>query len=126
MFCTQRIVPVAVQTASVLDSNVLRDAVPVCAGDVMGASVAVVMTVDVAKVAVKQLSARNAVSETRAQTEWLFQSNCSSPANFQCGPSCKCSSCDDNSCCQCTCDGASCSCDKDKCKCDIDCCRRIV
>ena len=27
----------------------LRDAVPVCAGDVMGASVAVVMTVDAAK-----------------------------------------------------------------------------
>ena len=119
-----------VQTASVLDSSVLRDAVPVCAGDVMGASVAVVMTVDVAKVAVKQLSARNAVSETRAQTEWLFQSNCSSPANCQCGPSCKCSSSDDNSCCQCTCigcDGASCSCDKDKCKCDKDCsCTRIV
>ena len=39
---SQTIVPV-VQTASVL-----RDAVPVCAGDVMGASVAVVMTVDVA------------------------------------------------------------------------------
>ena len=84
---------------------VLRDAVPVCAGDVMGASVAVVMTVDAAKVAVKQLSARNAVSETRTQTERLFQSNCSSPANCQCGPSCKCSSCDDNSCCQCTCIG---------------------
>ena len=60
-FPSQRIVPV-VQTASVLDSSVLRDAVPVCAGDVMGASVAMVMTVDVAKVAVKQLSARNAVS----------------------------------------------------------------
>ena len=117
-----------VQTASVLDSSVLRDAVPVCAGDVMGASVAVVMTVDVAKVAVKQLSARNAVSETRAQTEWLLHVSC--PANCQCGPSCKCSSCDDNSCCQCTyigCDGASCSCDKDKCKCDKDCsCTRIA
>ena len=49
----------------------LRDAVPVCAGGVLGASAAVVMTLDVAKVAVKQLSARNAVSETRAQTEWF-------------------------------------------------------
>ena len=56
-----------VQTASVLDSSVLRDAVPVCAEDVMEASVAVVMIVDVAMVAVKQLSARNAVSETRSQ-----------------------------------------------------------
>ena len=52
-----------VQTAGVLDSSVLRDAVPVCAGDATGAPVAVAMTVDAAMVAVKRLCARNAVSE---------------------------------------------------------------
>ena len=35
-----------VQTAIALDSSVLRDAVPVCAGDATGAPVVVAMTVD--------------------------------------------------------------------------------
>ena len=43
-----------VQTASVSDSSVLRDAVPVCAGDGIGASIAV--HGDVAKEVVSVLS----------------------------------------------------------------------
>ena len=43
-----------VQTAGVLDSSVLRDAVPVCAGDATVARAAVAMTVDVVMVAVKR------------------------------------------------------------------------
>ena len=61
-----------VQTASVLDSSVLRDAVPVCAEDVMGASVAVAMPVDVAMVAVKRLSARIAVSRPSSNYDYCF------------------------------------------------------
>ena len=52
-FPSQRIVLV-VQTASVSDSSVLRDAVPVCAGDEIGASIAV--HGDVAKKVVSVLS----------------------------------------------------------------------
>ena len=63
-----------VQTAGVLDSSVLRDAVPVCAGDATVARAAVAMTVDVVMVAVKRLYARNAVSETLAQIKCVGDS----------------------------------------------------
>ena len=63
-----------VQTASVLDSSVLRDAVPVCAGDATGARAAVAMAVDAAMDAAKRLRARNAVSETLGQIECVGDS----------------------------------------------------
>ena len=89
------------------------------------------MTVDVAKVAVKQLSARNAVSETRAQTEWLLHGillqktvsvvQAASVLAVMTTPAVSAPALVDG------CDGASCSCDKDKCKCDKDCsCTRIA